>query len=364
MNRRGSALLVALVILVALALLGMAALDLAGRRMEAARREEARVRIQAAGRSALARAFARLSPDSVVGVSPGQVRQLDSTASSPGVVVVDSLARLSTSLFEVFGAAWISRAGGALEARDATRELVQLIELQVADTVAVVTAGPLRVEGAGQIAGTDQPAGSLPLCPPAAGTGPAAVAGSAAGLWVDSASGAGVTGTPALALDSSIVAGFLDKLRPAPFPVLAAAAQAPLSLPVAPQPSVLGPGCDTTDASNWGDPTSSTSACAGYRPMVRLAAGAIVSGGSGQGVLLGEGPLHIEGTFRYEGVVLARGPVVVEDSAVIRGVLLGGDSVMVRGDATVIRSGCAVRAAQDAVRRLRRLQSRSWSSGP
>jgi hypothetical protein len=231
--------------------------------------------------------------------------------------------------------------------------------------VAVMTPGPLRVEGAGQLSGLDQPAGNLAFCVPAAGPGPAAVAGSAAGLWVDSASGAGVTGTPALALDSSIASGFLDRLRPSSLPVLAsAAAHAPLTYPAVARPNALGPGCDTTDASNWGDPTSSTALCAGYRPIIRLAAGAIVSGGFGQGVLVGVGSIHLGGDFRYEGVVLARGPVVVEDSALIMGVLLGGDSVTVRGAARVIRSSCAVRAAQDGVRRLRPLGSRSWSQAP
>ena len=174
-----------------------------------------------------------------------------------------------------------------------------------------------------------------------------------------------MTGTPALALDSSLASGFLDRLRPSPLPVLAsAAAHAPLTFPAAPRPSALGPGCDTTDAFNWGDPTSSTAVCAGYRPIIRLAAGAIVSGGVGQGVLVGVGPLHIRGDFRYEGVVLARGPVVVEDSALITGFLLGGDSVTVRGAARVLRSSCAVRAAQDGVRRLRSPGSRSWSQAP
>jgi len=98
--------------------------------------------------------------------------------------------------------------------------------------------------------------------------------------------------------------------------------------------------------------------------MIHLAAGATVSGGFGQGVLVGAGALHLGGTFRYEGVILARGPVVVEDSAVIMGVLLGGDSVTVRGAARVIRSSCAVRAAQDGIRRLRPLRSRPWSRAP
>jgi hypothetical protein len=365
MNRRGSALLVALVVLVGLAMLGMATLELADRSMEAARREEARVRIQAAGRSALARALARLSPDSVVGLAPGQGRQLDSVIPLPGAVAVDSIMSLSPSLLEASGTAWVSRAGGAIEARDATRELIQLIELQVAETAAVVTTGPLRIEGAGQVAGTDLPAGSLPLCLPAAGTGPAALVASAAGLWVDSSSGAGITGTPALALDSTISAGFLNRLRPSSLQVLASASAHPLlALAGAPGPSALGAGCDTTDPLNWGDPTASSSACAGYRPIIQLAPGAMVTGGVGQGVLVGTGALHLGGSFRFEGVVLARGPVVVDDSAVVTGVLLGGDSVTVRGHAAVIRSSCAVRAARDAARRLRRLQSRSWSWGP
>ncbi|TFG49785.1 MAG: hypothetical protein E4H38_04485, partial [Gemmatimonadales bacterium] len=270
MNRRGSALLVSLVVLVALAILGVAALELADRRMEAGRREMARVRIQAVGRSALARAIARLIPDSALSLAPGEVGQLDSTVPLPGMVIVDSLTRLSFSLFQVSGTAWLTRPGGALEARDATRELIELIELQVAETVAVVTPGPLRVEGTAQVSGIDLAVATIPSCSTAARPGSAASVPATARVWVDSSSGAGMTGAPVLVLDSSISAGFLDRLPPSPLPVLAGAAvHSPFGGRLAPGPSFLGSSCDPSDALNWGDPASSAALCAAYRPIIR-----------------------------------------------------------------------------------------------
>jgi len=365
MNRRGTALLVALLLVVVLSMLGAAALDLADRRMESGRRDAARVRVRAAGRSALARAIAALRPDSARILGPGQSRRLDSTSPSRGMVAIDSLTPLGSSLFQVSGTAWLSRPGGGIEARDATRELVQLVELQVAETTAVITAGPLIVEGQARVSGMDQGASTSPACSASGTPGPAALVGPPGSVRVDSSAGAGLSGSPPFAVDSALTSGFLDRLVPSPFLVLAGAADhAPSTQQLTPWPTAVGARCDTSDSLNWGDPTSRVADCAGYRPMIRLAPGTMLAGGVGQGVLVAMGALHIRGSFRYEGVILVRGAVVVEDSAVIVGVLLGGDSVIVRGEARVGRSRCAIQEAEMAVARLRSLGARPWSRGP
>lgn len=64
--------------------------------------------------------------------------------------------------------------------------------------------------------------------------------------------------------------------------------------------------CVATDPSNWGDPGGLT-ACAGYRPVVRIAGAGTVTGGVGQGVLVVDGDLMVQGGFRFDGLILVGG---------------------------------------------------------
>ncbi|MDH4131810.1 MAG: hypothetical protein OEV95_08370 [Gemmatimonadota bacterium] len=365
MSRRGSALLLTLVLIVALGLLGAAALDLADRRVESARRDAALVRLRAAGRSALAAALARLDPDSALTLSMGESRRLDSTTLTQGMVALDSLTRLGPSLFQVSGTSWLPGRGGGIEARDATRELIQLVALQVTDTAAVIAVGPLLVEGSASVSGADWASSSAPACSASSAPGPAALIGPSGSVRIDSSSGANLAGSPPVLVDSAVGPGLMDRLATAPFLILAGAADHfPSISRLTPVPTARGPFCDTRDSLNWGDPTAGLADCGGYRPMIRLPRHSLLAGGMGQGVLVATGGLRIGGSFRYEGIILALGAVVVEDSAVISGVLVGGDSVTVRGEAVVTRSSCGVQEAEKAVGLVRPRPPRAWSRGP
>lgn len=72
--------------------------------------------------------------------------------------------------------------------------------------------------------------------------------------------------------------------------------------------------CKTTDRNNWGDlvHTGSTTHCSDYYPLVYLDAGGPgnqigLHGGSGQGILLVNGDLKMNGNFSYDGLILVRG---------------------------------------------------------
>jgi len=365
MNRRGQALLLALVLIVAFSMLGVSALDLADRRMESARREAMRVRLRVAGRSALGAAIARLGPDSVMALNQGESRRLDSTSPANGMIVLDSVTRLGWSLFQVSGTAWLSSGGGRLEAHDATRELIQFIDLQVADTAAVIAAGPLVVEGSAAVSGVDRGSSSAAACSTSSASAPAAVLGPPGSVRIDSANGASLAGSPPFVVDSTVGPGVLDPVASAPFRLLAGGADHSNSMQrITPMPSLAGSTCDSGDSLNWGDPSALIGDCGGYRPMIRLAPHSIVTGGMGQGLLVATGPLRIGGSFRYDGVILVEGAVVVEDSAVISGVLVAQDSVMVRGQAVVSRSSCGIREARKAVAEPRPRLPRAWSKGP
>jgi hypothetical protein len=66
--------------------------------------------------------------------------------------------------------------------------------------------------------------------------------------------------------------------------------------------------CDTSDPTNWGEPTRSNGgACTGYFPIVYAASDLVIEAGRGQGLLLVDGDLTVQGGFEFFGVVLVRG---------------------------------------------------------
>jgi hypothetical protein len=69
--------------------------------------------------------------------------------------------------------------------------------------------------------------------------------------------------------------------------------------------------CNTADNLNWGDPSRlvPSGACEGYFPIVYAPGNVAVNGDQGQGVLLINGNLNIQGGFVFYGQIIARGTV-------------------------------------------------------
>lgn len=72
--------------------------------------------------------------------------------------------------------------------------------------------------------------------------------------------------------------------------------------------------CKTTDRNNWGDidHAGAPTHCTNYFPLVYLNAGGpgtsiSLHGGSGQGILLVNGDLKMNGNFQFDGLILVRG---------------------------------------------------------
>ena len=117
---------------------------------------------------------------------------------------------------------------------------------------------------------------------------------------------------------------------------------------VTPEPVLAGDACATEAPGNWGAPAGP---CALHWPL-RHAPGALtVDGGYGQGVLIVDGDLVLDGGARLRGIVIARGTLTLR-SASIEGVLLAGRLVMEGGSADLDR--CAVASALSLAGPLRR----------
>ena len=123
--------------------------------------------------------------------------------------------------------------------------------------------------------------------------------------------------------------------------------------------------CDLSSATNWGDPMNPTSACAGYFPIIYAQGDLIVNTGYGQGILLVEGDLTVNGGFEFYGVVIVRGALSTagtgghfNGAVMAANVNLDNNSVL--GDALVQYSQCAKAKALTNAAPGSQLRSRGW----
>jgi hypothetical protein len=127
--------------------------------------------------------------------------------------------------------------------------------------------------------------------------------------------------------------------------------------------------CNTSNPYNWGHPYDPGSVCGNHFPVIHaLGDVRIQSGDFGQGILLVEGDLQLNGGYTFYGPVVVRGTV---STAGTGGHFFGGliaanvelSTTTVLGDALVQFSSCAVTRAllnNAALAMASPLPERSW----
>lgn len=123
--------------------------------------------------------------------------------------------------------------------------------------------------------------------------------------------------------------------------------------------------CDTAAPENWGEPTRSNGGpCTSYYPVLYAAGDLVVDGGRGQGLLLVDGDLTLQGGFEFFGAVLVRGALLGgAGGARVTGTVLIAELGLSESDLRGIRialSRCAARKALLGVSRPAPLAERSW----
>jgi hypothetical protein len=132
-----------------------------------------------------------------------------------------------------------------------------------------------------------------------------------------------------------------------------------------PGPVVRDGDCDTSEMTNWGDPGRS-SPCAGWLPVVHAAGDLTVVGGTGQGVLLVDGDLHLSGGFDFVGAVIVAGRISIgPGGSRLTGGVRAGEIVDAGGlslpSSSIVRSSCALRDALLAAGTLGPVAQRPWA---
>lgn len=141
-------------------------------------------------------------------------------------------------------------------------------------------------------------------------------------------------------------------------------------------PSTGLPVCNKSVLNNWGEPTNALHPCFNYFPIIYAQGDLrIQSSAYGQGLLVVERNLFINGGYQFYGIVLVKGHVVTEGTAgkiygslVVAGQTAPGDSILnsrVAGAATVLYSSCAVMRAKRFAELAKKepLPLRSWVEG-
>jgi len=137
-------------------------------------------------------------------------------------------------------------------------------------------------------------------------------------------------------------------------------------------PSLSGGTCNTNVRTNWGSPSNPAGPCGQYFPIIHITGtSAAISGQEGQGVLLVDGSLDVQGGFQFYGVVIIKGKLRTSggggNPAHFWGTMMVQDSVAladttntITGNANILYSKCAILKALDKTGVGTMLRSRGW----
>jgi hypothetical protein len=125
--------------------------------------------------------------------------------------------------------------------------------------------------------------------------------------------------------------------------------------------------CNTNIDLNWGDQADTPGACGTYYPIVHLQGNGKLDTGEGQGIIIVDGDLHIDGNFSFSGVLIVTGKFTMAGpGSKVRGTVIvqGGGELDTtneqEGNAMIEYNSCKVRDAFNYNLRVRPLASRSW----
>ena len=291
------------------------------------------------------------------------------------VQYTQTIRRMKGGVFQVISQGDKLDRSGNLVASRLLAKMVKLVTPNIDIQAAVTSKGSPTITGNITISGINTTPPGWPVC-----AGPD-VAGVRSDQAISNGGSSVVVGTPDTKPNDS---GVVDSIFTVPYYALLP--RVTLNFPasgggtyngVAPTTTGSPARCDKTNVDNWGEPyrgaaMGSVAQCETYFPVIHFANsfgnGNVVhiTGGRGQGILLVDGDVTMDGGFEFDGVVIALGNVAVQGNGTkVTGAILG-QSVdaglnTFAGTSLVSYSLCAIQAALNGSAVAVVLNERSWA---
>lgn len=271
--------------------------------------------------------------------------------------------RLSNELFLVT----VTGNDPTLGARQRLGQFARLQLIEVDIQAALTTRGPTKVGGSAEINGADSPPAGWACAGPTDTT--------MAGLRLPNASdletsgpcsGAScIDGSPAITADSTIADSTFFQYGDTDWDDLVSLAT--IIIPTGTykvQPELLAGACTNT-ITNWGDPLTPSSPCFDRFPIIYAPANLTINQNLGQGILLVEGDLSVQGGFQFYGITIVKGRLKTTGTGghfygAVMAANVDLENNTVLGNALVRYSSCTIHKALSAASPATRLRSRGW----
>lgn len=278
--------------------------------------------------------------------------------------------RLNDDLYmvDVVGLDTMSRAGRLFGggARQRLGLFARLRPIQVDVQASLTTRGGVDLSGNARVDGTDLPPNGWTDCDQ---PGQSMAGIRTHGGNVSTRGNAVVIGTPKVKNDQSVSDETFTEFGDLTWNDLVA--EATITLPggtYTSQPSFTDGVCNTADPQNWGDGMNPGSPCGSYFPIVYISGDATLNGVQGQGLLLVDGTLNIQGSYEYYGVTIIQGDLKTSGGGSTEAHFWGGTFSKsaaltiqnMSGKATLNYSSCALARVLQATARPVAMRSRGW----
>lgn len=257
----------------------------------------------------------------------------------------------------------IAGGGGA---RQRIGMIARIAPVEFGIRASLTTQGSVNVSGNAVVNGADQNPTGWTSCdvagPPQAGVR------TDSGLVTTEQNGV-VAGSPPVMTDPSLADSSFTTFGGATYAQLAARANVTLSGgTITTAPVVTNGACDKSVLTNWGDGDNPTAPCGNYFPIIHITGPATLNGVQGQGILLVDGNLNVQGSYQFYGIVIVQGEMKTAGGGTSEAHFWGGvlaknadlSAQSLSGKATMNFSGCSILAVLQAQSPIAMMRSRGW----
>ena len=257
-------------------------------------------------------------------------------------------------------------AGGG-GARQRVGLIARIAPIEFGIRASLTTQGGVSVGGTAEIDGNDQTPSGWTSCDP---PGPNQPGVRDNGGTVGPTGSGTVYGNPPVVNDPSISSNSFTTFGGSTYAQLAARAN--IQHPggnINTAPSFVNGQCNKADINNWGDPHNPSSACGNYFPIIHVTGDLFINNEQGQGILLIDGNLTVNGSWDFYGIVIIQGDLKTAGGGSADAHFWGGvmaknadlSTQSLAGKATLNFSSCAILAALQAQSPISPMRQRGWA---